>query len=173
MLDGFNQVRKKEVRCSGKLNPDESMFAWKGKSGVGGIPHLSFIKRKPKPLGLELKCVCDGETGIMLFLEIQEGAVRMARKKYVNEYKATTACTLRLIEGCLSKEHADQKLQKHCSENSKLTPSGALRPPTPNIHSRRCVGSCQRWSEVISVALNWKMVGCGLWVGLMCTTRPI
>jgi hypothetical protein len=55
LLYGFNQVRKKEMHCSGKLNPDESMFAWKSKSSVGGVPHLSFIKRKPKPLGLGIK----------------------------------------------------------------------------------------------------------------------
>ena len=108
LLDGFNEVRKSEIHCSGKLNPDEAMFSWKGKSGVGGIPHLSFVKRKPKPLGLELKCVADAEIGVMLFMEIQEGAVRMGRKKYLNAYQATTACTLRLIEGCVPKDHNDQ-----------------------------------------------------------------
>jgi hypothetical protein len=107
LVDGFNNVRQRELQCSGRLNPDESMFAWKGKSGVGGIPHLSFIKRKPKPLGLENKCVCDGETGVMLFIEIQEGALRMARKKYERAHQATTACTLRLIEGCLGAPPSD------------------------------------------------------------------
>ncbi len=64
----------------------------------GRFLHLSFIKCKPKLLGLENKCVCDGETGVMLFIEIQEGALRMARKKYERAHQATTACTLRLIE---------------------------------------------------------------------------
>jgi hypothetical protein len=107
LVDGFNNVRQRELQCSGRLNPDESMFAWKGKSGVGGIPHLSFIKRKPKPLGLENKCVCDGETGVMLFMEIQEGALRMARKKYQSAHQATTACTLRLVEGCVGTPPCD------------------------------------------------------------------
>jgi hypothetical protein len=33
----------------------------------------------------------------MLYLEVQEGKERMARLKYVEEYQATTACTLRLL----------------------------------------------------------------------------
>jgi hypothetical protein len=45
---------------------------------------------------------------LFLLIEIQEGGLRMARKKYVNEYEATTACTLHLIEGCISKEHVGQ-----------------------------------------------------------------
>ena len=35
----------------------------------------------------------------MLYLEIQEGRVRMARKRFARLWKATTACTLRLAEG--------------------------------------------------------------------------
>ncbi len=42
------------------------MSAYRGK----GMPHLSFVKRKPEPLGCELKTVADGLTGIMLFLEV-------------------------------------------------------------------------------------------------------
>ena len=33
----------------------------------------------------------------MLYLEVQEGKERMARLKYVEDYQATTACTLRLL----------------------------------------------------------------------------
>ena len=59
----------------------------------GGLPHLSFIMRKPKPLGTEFKCVADGSTGIMLFLEIQEGKERMANRKYNKETKSKIAAT--------------------------------------------------------------------------------
>ncbi len=69
---------------------------------------MSFVKHKPKPLGLELKCVHDAQVGVMLFLEIQEGTVRMARKQYLSSYQATTACTLRLIKGCVPAGHNDQ-----------------------------------------------------------------
>ena len=46
------------------LTVDESMIPWKGNSGgAGSVPHLSFVKRKPEPLGVELKTVCDCTTG--------------------------------------------------------------------------------------------------------------
>jgi hypothetical protein len=70
-----------------------------GKSGAGGLPHLSFVKRKPEPLGLESETVCDGDTGIVLRVEMQEGTTRMARKDYLDDHTHTTASTLRLVEG--------------------------------------------------------------------------
>ena len=63
------------------------------------MPHLSHVPRKPEPLGAEIKNLCDGVFGCMLFLELQEGKVRMARKPYCDRYKATAACTLRLACG--------------------------------------------------------------------------
>ena len=98
-IDGYNEVRARELSAGATITPDETMFAWTGKSGVGGLPHMSWVQRKPEPLGLELKTICDAETGVMLYVEMQEGAVRMARKKYCNDMKATTACTARLVEG--------------------------------------------------------------------------
>jgi hypothetical protein len=46
------------------VTPDEMMFEWTGQVGPGGIPFLSWIERKPKPLGSELKSVCEGHFGI-------------------------------------------------------------------------------------------------------------
>jgi hypothetical protein len=70
-----------------KINPDETVHERKGKSGVGGLPRLSFAKRKPEPLGLESKTVCDGETGIMLHVEMQGGTTRMARKDHLDDHR--------------------------------------------------------------------------------------
>ncbi len=40
------------------------MIPWKGNTGAAGlVPHLSYVKRKPEPLGIELKTVCDCSTG--------------------------------------------------------------------------------------------------------------
>ena len=41
-----------------------------------GIPHLSKIIRKPEGIGAEYKDVADALTGLMLFIEIQEGRKR-------------------------------------------------------------------------------------------------
>ena len=99
ILTKFNDKRRKQFRPGWALVPDETMIPWKGNAGPGGIPHISFIKRKPEPLGCELKTVCDASTGLMLQVELQEGKERMARKRYVDEYQATTATTLRLLGG--------------------------------------------------------------------------
>ena len=51
------------------------------KDKLGGLPHISFIYRKPKPIGTEFKAVCDATTGVMTFLEIQEGKNAMRVKE--------------------------------------------------------------------------------------------
>ena len=44
--------------------------------------HVTKIIRKPKPIGMELKCSADGSTGVSLKLEIQEGALVSGTKQY-------------------------------------------------------------------------------------------
>ncbi len=73
-VKSFNEARLREIKIGSCVTPDEMMFEWKGKSGVGGLPHLSYIKRKPKPLGTELKSVCEGTMGICVHVEIQRGS---------------------------------------------------------------------------------------------------
>ena len=68
---GYNAKRRSELRPGWAVVPDESMIQWEGISGPGGMPHLSFVPRKPKSLGCEVKTVCDCSTGVMLYLEIQ------------------------------------------------------------------------------------------------------
>ena len=44
-------------------------------SKIGNLPHFSYIKRKPKSLGSELKTIACDLLGIMLYLEIQRRKV--------------------------------------------------------------------------------------------------
>ena len=98
MVRGFvtawNGNVEKNFDPSFKITPDESMFFFYGR----GMPHLSFIARKPRALGCEAKSVACGITHIMIRLKIQEGKAPMTKLKYHAEYGATTACTLRLTE---------------------------------------------------------------------------
>ena len=48
--------------------------------------------------GTELKVVCEGTMGLCGFLEIQKGKIAMARVKHTNTYKATSACTVRMVD---------------------------------------------------------------------------
>jgi hypothetical protein len=48
----FNEHRREIIQHSSMLVADESMSAWVPRtSKTGGLPNISFIKRKPEPLG--------------------------------------------------------------------------------------------------------------------------
>lgn len=62
---------------------DECMIAWEGLEGkwsIKGMPHVTKIARKPKGVGAEVKSLADGESGVLLGLEIMEGRELMATK---------------------------------------------------------------------------------------------
>jgi hypothetical protein len=71
---------------------------------VGSAPHLTYLPRKPTPLGLMLKTIVDGDTGIMLGAEIDEGKDAMRKKKFRDPWGHTTATTLRLAEPFFGKK---------------------------------------------------------------------
>ena len=53
---------------------------------------------KPRPIGNKIKNMSDGISKIVLHLEFYEGRDIMCDKKFVKEFGATTATTLRLTE---------------------------------------------------------------------------
>lgn len=68
LIDGYNQNRKAKLMASNLKILDESMSPWQPRttesgSKNGGMPHLSYIFRKPKPLGLEGKIIACSKTG--------------------------------------------------------------------------------------------------------------
>jgi hypothetical protein len=101
-VDGFNENRKRTIKRTRAICIDESMSAYQPRSTkLGGLPHLSFIKRKPRPLGTEFKSAADGVTGVMLWLEIQEGKSGMKSKAFVGSLGANAACALRIALGVI------------------------------------------------------------------------
>ena len=77
------------------------MSAWHGLDQVytvKGIPHTTKIKDKPEGVGMEIKGIADGQTGVILQIEPQEGKEIMRTKEYSNEYNAGTAILLRLAK---------------------------------------------------------------------------
>jgi hypothetical protein len=57
-VDEFNLQRKKLVRPSNWVVADESMSAWcPRKSKTGGLPNISYICRKPEPLGKPVRLI--------------------------------------------------------------------------------------------------------------------
>ncbi len=72
---------QKEARCvtCWKVR-DELISAFRPRTRkTGNLPHLSYLLRKPKPLGTEFKCCADTGTGLLLCMEVQEGKEPMAK----------------------------------------------------------------------------------------------
>jgi hypothetical protein len=61
------------------------------------MPHLSFVPRRPVPLGCDVKCIADGTSGVMMYIEIQEGKTRMRRLRFADDFPATVATTLLMV----------------------------------------------------------------------------
>jgi hypothetical protein len=64
LVDGFNENRNRTIAASILKILDEEMSAFVPQTtALGGLPHLSYIFRKPKPLGTEGKVMACGATG--------------------------------------------------------------------------------------------------------------
>jgi hypothetical protein len=69
LVDGFNENRNRTIAASFMKLLDELMSAFVLQTtALGGLPHLSYIYRKPKPLGTEGKVEACGETGELICL---------------------------------------------------------------------------------------------------------
>mmetsp|Transcript_27218 Transcript_27218/g.76749 ORF Transcript_27218/g.76749 Transcript_27218/m.76749 type:complete len:151 (-) Transcript_27218:37-489(-) len=99
-VDVFNTTRGECLNLSFWAILDEAMSAYKPwKTTLGGLPNISFVQCKPKPLGTSLKCVTDVATGAMTYLEIQEGRDPMRLKDKAKEFGVTVARTYQLAKG--------------------------------------------------------------------------
>jgi hypothetical protein len=103
-VGAFNSTRSKRVAASIKKLLDESMSAFRPRTTKkGGLPHISFISRKPEPLGTEFKVVCCSVTGIFLFIEVQEGKLPMRTMRHSEAPNGpTVGCVKRLVEGSMA-----------------------------------------------------------------------
>ena len=63
--------------------------------------------RKPEPLGTEFKNIVDGMSGIMLWLEVQEGKQRMSKLPHTKELGGTAACVVRGVEAMQDHQYVD------------------------------------------------------------------
>ncbi|EGZ30653.1 hypothetical protein PHYSODRAFT_421212, partial [Phytophthora sojae] len=63
-----------------------------------GIPHKTKIPRKPEGVGAELKAIADGDSGVLLGLDLMEGAERQRQKPYHALFGEGSAIVLRFSE---------------------------------------------------------------------------
>jgi hypothetical protein len=67
LVNGFNKNRQEWVAASVRKVLDESMSAFRPRtSKTGGFPNISYILRKPEPLGTEFKVIACAVTSELL-----------------------------------------------------------------------------------------------------------
>ena len=59
------------------------------------MPNSSYVARKLKPLGIEFKDIVGDISGVMMWLEIQEGKNCMRTFKHTQPIEGPTMCVLR------------------------------------------------------------------------------
>jgi hypothetical protein len=109
-IAGFNNVRLNRITTSLWDILDESMLSFRPRTtATGTLPNISFIFRKPDPLGTEFKCAACPVIGTMKCLDIQQGAKPMQVVKYITEHGCTSGCSPRMSKACNQPVAAGQK----------------------------------------------------------------
>lgn len=113
-VDQFNSNRSYRVASSIWKVFDESMSAFRPQTTpTGNLPHISYVERKPEPLGTEFKTVCCSKTGIMLSLEIVRGKSDRTLLPHDDIKAHTATVSVRLAELSKREQHdADEDLDQ-------------------------------------------------------------
>lgn len=100
-FDKFNEKVAKVYVPGTVLCVDESTIRWYGLEEwhPNGCPHVTKIARKPENKSVEVRSVGCGGWDVCIWVEPQEGAAAMAKKKFVSEnLNSGTAFVLRAVE---------------------------------------------------------------------------
>ena len=93
--DGLNKWWRTVFTPGDKLTIDESMIKWLSRYLC---PGWVKVGRKPDSMGHELKTLADSTSRVLFQFELQEGKDLDNAKQYVEEYGATCALVLRMME---------------------------------------------------------------------------
>ena len=93
----FNENRRHTVISSFVKVLDELMSGFRPQTHKNGdLPtNLSFIPRKPGPLGAEFNAICCVVTAIMVWIELQHGREPMRAAEFATKSGVTAACRIR------------------------------------------------------------------------------
>jgi hypothetical protein len=99
-VENFNQIQKNNVLSSEKCVLDETMSAFRPRTTrLGGLPNISYILRKPKPLGTKFKTSVCPKLNVMTYMELCEGKDNMKSRPFHTKLGGTTACAVRMSQG--------------------------------------------------------------------------
>ena len=100
LFEEFNENRKRTVAASVMKTVDETMSAFKPQTTpTGNLPFISYVSRKPEPLGTEFKTVACTELEMFLYAELcrKKGDVTRTKKYKKVSSKKVVQMTLRLM----------------------------------------------------------------------------
>ena len=95
---GFNEARNNTASSYLRVGDKYMSEICFCKTAKGNLPHLSYIFRKPEPLGTSFNTVACYVTEAFLFIELQRRREGMKHSKYQQQLGATAACTKRMME---------------------------------------------------------------------------
>ena len=98
MIDGFNEAFSNIASSYLKVGDEYIRVIRSSTTPKGKLPHLSYIFRKPEPLGTEFKTVACSVTGALIFLDIHRGNEGMKLIRYYLGLYATAICTQIFME---------------------------------------------------------------------------
>ena len=84
-MNACNKRFQQALTPANRLTLDESMI----KDFHKDLPAEIKIPRKPRPVGNEIKDLCDAVTKIVLVMELNEGKDCMVKKPFTKEFGAT------------------------------------------------------------------------------------
>ena len=121
LVEAFNDNRRRWLVASLVIVLDESMSSFQPRTTKTSLlPHLSFIFRKPKPLGTEYKVAADGDSRLIGYLEIQKGATTMRSAPFfIDGIGATAACSVRCLLGMAHSGQATADRQQAQSQEKR------------------------------------------------------
>jgi hypothetical protein len=104
--------QKKHIITSEKRVLDESMSAFRPRTTkLGGLPNISYILRKPEPIGTEFKTSVCPKLNVMSHMELCEGKEGMLNKPLRQVLLGgTAACTVRLVQAT-SQSYVDNRTE--------------------------------------------------------------
>ena len=123
-FDDFTKNRQQTIASSNVITIDESMSAYAPQTEkTGNIPHLSYVFRKPKPLGTEAKDTLCTETECIL-------ALSLCRAKNDTQATEFDECTQKKIARVTLKL---MKSTMHLPDDNPASQGNVNLDATPNV----------------------------------------
>lgn len=169
----FNKNRKDLIVPPESLAIDQSMNAFRPQmTETGGMPNIAHIICKPEDLGKEFKTICCPVTGVMIYMELQQGKELMKKSEHFSEIGAMASCVLRAAEYLTRKKGRSSKelivgdswfgsvkaaVAAKKSRIGKHFPSQTKSCVIPRKSNSRCASSCTRGDKdcAVRTTLIW------------------